>query len=279
MEPSEAQPTHSEYSPPDAVEPVPALPEHVVENRRFWDATADRWVAPGERSWAAAVPTWGMWEIPDHEVTLLPTDMSGIDAIELGCGTAYVSAWMARRGARVVGIDNSASQLATARRLADEHGVELTLLHGSAEAVPFPDRSFDFAISEYGAAIWCDPHVWIPEAHRLLRPGGELVFLGGTPLAVICVPVDGSGPARTELQRDYFGLHSMDWRDAVEDPGGVEFNLPISQWFRLFRDTGFDVIDYIEIQAPPGRADSPFYVTADWAQRFPSEQVWKLRKR
>jgi hypothetical protein len=38
------------------------------------------------------------------------------------------------------------------------------------------------------------------------------------------------------------------------------------------------VVDYIEIQAPPGRADMPFYVTADWAQRFPPEQIWKLRK-
>jgi SAM-dependent methyltransferase len=263
--------------PPAALEG--ALPEHVAENRRFWDATADRWVDSGRRSWAAAVPTWGMWEIPDHEVTLLPVDMTGLDAIELGCGTAYVSAWMARRGARVTGIDNSEGQLATARDLAAEHGVELTLLHGSAEAVPFPDGSFDFAISEYGAAIWCDPYVWIPEAHRLLRPGGELAFLGGAPLAAICVPVDGSGPARTELQRDYFGLHHMDWRDAVEDPGGIEFNLPISQWFRLFRETGFEVLDYIEIQAPAGRLDSPYYMPAEWAQRFPSEQVWKLRKR
>ena len=112
---------------PDAAEPVDDgdLPEHAAENRRFWDATADRWVAPGERSWAAAVPTWGMWEIPDDEVTLIPADMTGLDAIELGCGTAYVSAWMARRGARVTGIDNSANQLATARRLAAEHGVEL----------------------------------------------------------------------------------------------------------------------------------------------------------
>ncbi len=256
-----------------------ALPEHVAENRRFWDATADRWVASGERCWADAVPSWGIWSIPDPEVTLLPADMTGLDAIELGCGTAYVSAWMARRGARVTGIDNSSAQLATAQRLAAEHGVELTLIHGSAEMVRFPDGSFDFAVSEYGAAIWCDPYVWIPEAHRLLRPGGQLTFLGGTPLAMICVPVDGSGACLRQLQRDYFGLHRIDWRDAVEDPGGIEFNLPISKWFELFRTTGFEVLDYNEIQAPGSAADSPFSVSADWAQRFPSEHVWKLRKR
>ena len=129
----------------------------------------------GERRWALADPVWGIWELPDAGIELLPAELSGRDAIELGCGTGYVSAWMARRGARVVGIDNSAQQLATARRLAAAHGVELTLVHGDAEAVDHPDASFDFAVSEYGAAIWCDPYRWIPEAHRLLRPGGMLL--------------------------------------------------------------------------------------------------------
>ncbi len=58
---------------------------------------------------------------------------------------------LARRGARVVGIDNSEAQLAAARRLQRQHGLDFSLLHGNAEAVPYPDASFDFAISEYGA--------------------------------------------------------------------------------------------------------------------------------
>jgi ubiquinone/menaquinone biosynthesis C-methylase UbiE len=103
-------------------------------------------------------------------VHLLPDDLDGQDAIELGCGTAYVSAWLARRGARPVGIDNSEQQLATARRLQAQHSLVFPLIHGNAESVPYPDESFDFAISEYGAAIWADPYHWIPEAARLLRP-------------------------------------------------------------------------------------------------------------
>jgi SAM-dependent methyltransferase len=205
--------------------------------------------------------------------------MAGLDAIELGCGTAYVSAWMARRGARVVGIDNSVEQLATARRLAAEHGVDLTLIHGNAETVPYPDGSFDFAISEYGAAIWCDPYVWIPEAHRLLRPGGELIFLGNSTLASLCMPADGSLPVTERLERDYFSMHCFDWSNAIDEPGGVEFNLPISAWFRLFRQTGFAVEDFLEIRAPKPGSEMNSYVTADWAHRYPSEQVWKLRRR
>jgi SAM-dependent methyltransferase len=256
-----------------------AVPEHVAVNRAHWDEQAPQWIAPAERNWTASEPSWGIWGIPESELRMLPDDMAGLAAIELGCGTAYVAAWMARRGARVVGIDNSDQQLDTARRLAGDHGVELTLLHGNAEAVPYDDASFDFAISEYGAAIWCDPHVWIPEAHRLLRPGGSLVFLGTAPLAIVCAPLDGSVPCTERLEREYFSLHRLDWRNAVDDPGGIEFNLPISGWFRLFGETGFDVVDFSEVQAPFAGPEVNFFVTADWAHRFPSEQVWKLRKR
>src|SRR5262249_61158189 len=112
------------------------------------------------------------WRVAESAVGMFPDDLAGKDAIELGCGTAYVSSWLARRGARVVGIDNSAVQLATARRLQHEHGVDFPLLHGNAEAVPYPDASFDFAISEYGACLWADPPRWGPEAARPLRPGG-----------------------------------------------------------------------------------------------------------
>jgi SAM-dependent methyltransferase len=253
------------------------LPDHVRINRTHWDATADQWEAAGARNWASPA-SWGIWGIPEAELGLLPTDMSGLDAIELGCGTAYVSAWMARRGARVVGIDNSARQLATAARLAREHGVELTLIHGNAEQVPLPDASFDFAISEYGAAIWCDPYRWIPEAHRLLRPGGELVFLGTSVLATLCLAPDGLLPCSERLVRDHFGLHRLEWPATVEKPANVEFNLPLSGWLRLFREVGFTVLDFQELRAPESARGQRYFVTADWARRWPAEQVWRLRK-
>ena len=253
------------------------LPAHVQENRAYWDGMAEKWVSAGERAWAAGVPYWGIWALPEREIGLLPADMRGWDAIELGCGTAYVSAWMARRGARVVGIDNSERQLSTARRLAARHGLDITLLHGNAETVPLPDGSFDFAVSEYGAAIWCDPYRWIPEAHRLLRGGGRLVFLGHTPLSQICSPPNGA-PCEPRLHRDYFGLHRVDWSKVEIEPGGVEFNLPISAWFRLFRETGFLVEDYLELQAPETAPGPSHFVPHEWARRWPSEQVWKLRK-
>src|SRR5512147_3325736 len=181
------------------------LPEHVLRNRKLWDDWASKFVEAGERSWARGIPKWGIWGVPEPELRVLPDDLAGRDAIELGCGTAYVSCWLARRGARVVAIDNSEAQLATARRYQQEHKLQFPLLHGNAEQVPYPDASFDLAISEYGACLWADPYRWIPEAARLLRPGGELIFLTNAALLTLCVPEEDEAAATDRLLRPAFG--------------------------------------------------------------------------
>jgi SAM-dependent methyltransferase len=253
------------------------LPDYVARNRALWDGQAEKWVAAGERSWAGE-PAWGIWQIPESELSLLPDDMTGMRAIELGCGTGYVSSWMLRRGASALGIDNSQRQLDTAGRLAREHGVELELLHGNAERVPREAASFDFAISEYGAAIWADPFEWIPEAFRLLAPGGQLVFLGNHPLAMLAQALDSDAPLDRTLRNPYFGMHRIDWSEP-DGSAGTEFNLPIGEWLRLFDQVGFDVLAYHELRAPSPGPEVRFFVSADWAYDYPSEQVWKLRKR
>src|SRR5215467_10850269 len=80
-------------------------------NRAHWDKHAGARVSHGAERWRRTEPVWGQWARPDSELGLLPETMESLDAIELGCGTAYISGWMARRGATVVGIDNSARQI------------------------------------------------------------------------------------------------------------------------------------------------------------------------
>ena len=173
------------------------LPEHVAANREAWDRFADEYAASAERAWARKPgdETWGMYGVPESTVHLLDdAGLDDADAIELGCGTGYISAWMARRGARPVGLDNSPKQLATATRMQREHGLEFPLLLGSAEEVPLPDASFDVAISEYGAVLWADPDRWLPEAARLLRPGGRLHLLLNSTLVYLTSPSDADLP-------------------------------------------------------------------------------------
>ena len=251
--------------------------DHVLVNRSSWDDDAPNWVERGRAAWAREEPVWARGN-PESELHLLP-DVEGLDAIELGYGTAYVSAWLRRRGASVVALDNSSRQLATARMLQEEFDLRFPLVHADAEHPPFADESFDFAISQYGAAIWCDPYAWVPEAARVLRPGGRLVFETGSPLVMLCFPTDDDeAPAERRLHRDFFGMHRFEWRGPdgmVED---IEFRIGHGDMIRLLRSCGFAVEDLIEIQAPAVDQGHQPYVPLEWARRWPSAEAWKARK-
>jgi SAM-dependent methyltransferase len=254
---------------------VSDLPEHARRNREHWDAWAPEYAKRVADRWRTDEPSWGIWNVPDAGLELLPPDLAGRDAIELGCGTAYVSAWMARRGARVVGVDNSAQQLETARALQREHGLDFRLMHCNAEAVPLPAASFDFAISEYGACLWCDPQRWVPEAARLLRPGGRLVFLVNSMLMSLATP-DLEGEAATErMLRPAFGLYRLEWPGQIS----VEFHLTHAEWIRVLRGAGFEIEALLELRPPEGATSDWDFVTLDWARQWPCEEVWKVRKR
>ena len=149
-------------------------------NAEFTDADA-------ERAWAAKDFSWGLFAIPERALGVLG-NVADLDIIELGCGTAYVSGWLARQGARPVGVDLTPAQLTTARRCQERFGLSFPLVEADAANVPLREHSFDLVVSEYGASLWCDPARWIPEAARLLRPGGRLVFLTSSVLVSLWVP-------------------------------------------------------------------------------------------
>jgi SAM-dependent methyltransferase len=250
------------------------LPEHALRNRELWTrSNAEYTDRTATASWAQEEITWGMFKVPESQVGVLG-DVAGLDVLDLGCGIAYFSAWLARRGARVVGLDVTPAQLETARRMQGEFGLSFPLVEASAEAVPLADASFDLVLSEYGASIWCDPAAWIPEAARLLRPGGRLIFLRNSTLAILCSP-DEDDRVVERLVRPQFEMRRFEW------DGGVEFHLAHGDWIRALRRAGFDVEDLVELQAPADAADHPYYdfVTAEWARRWPAEEIWVARKR
>jgi SAM-dependent methyltransferase len=249
------------------------LPEHAVRNRELWTrSNAEYTDGSAARAWAQEEIAWGMFKVPESQVGVVG-DVAGLDVLDLGCGVAYFSAWLARRGARVIGLDVTPAQLATARRMQAEFGLAFDLVEASAEDVPLADDSFDLVLSEYGASIWCDPAAWIPEAARLLRPGGRLVFLRNSTLVILCSPDEGRVEER--LARPQFGMRRFEW------DGGVEFHLAHGDWIALLRSAGFDVERLVELQAPAEAADHPYYdfVGAEWARRWPAEEIWVARKR
>ncbi len=251
-------------------------PDYVPVNREGWTrANAEHTDAAAHDAWAQEEITWGQWHIPESELQVLP-DIVGKDVIELGCGTAYFGAWLKRAGARrVVGVDVTPAQLETARRMDEEFGLGLELIEANAESVPLPDSSFDLVFSEYGASIWCDPALWIAEAARLLRPGGELHFLRGSTLRILCVPDEGSATDRLLIPQK--GLYRIEWQEG--DDAGVEFHPPMADMFRILRENGFELIDLRELYAPENAVDHVYYTepSAEWAKKWPAEEIWHAR--
>lgn len=241
-------------------------------NRAVWAGWAADFRADARRSWDAPEPHWGIWHVPERELGVLG-DVAGKAVLELGCGTAYWSAWLARRGARVVGVDNSFDQLASARLLQRERGPVFPLVQADGARVPLRDASFDVVFNEYGAALWVEPARWIAEAARLLRPGGLLAFLTNGAVLQLCLPPDAE-VAGTTLACDYFAPPRL----ALPD-GSVEFHLPHGEWIRLLGRHGFVVEDLVEVRPPPGASSGRWrFVTLEWARRWPSEEIWKARR-
>jgi ubiquinone/menaquinone biosynthesis C-methylase UbiE len=102
-----------------------------------------------------------------------------LDALDAGCGTGFLSFELAARGHRVTGVDFAPAMLAEARRKAAERAVPVRFEEADAEHLPFPDASFDLAISRH--VLWTLPHpeAAIDEWIRVLRPGGRLVVADG----------------------------------------------------------------------------------------------------
>jgi ubiquinone/menaquinone biosynthesis C-methylase UbiE len=248
--------------------------DYVRQNVAHWtQANAEYTDASAAKAWAAEEITWGVFGQTESELNILG-DVDGLDIVELGCGTAYFSAWLARRGARVVGVDPTPAQLDTARRMQRETGIEFPLVEAVGEEVPLPDASFDVVHSEYGASIWADPYKWIPEAARLARSGGRLIFLRNSTIQLLCMDLDGITERLVRPQR---ALNRVEWPDTKE----VEFHLPHGEMLDLLHANGFELERLIELYAPEDAATHSYYVhvTAEWARQWPHEEIWAARKR
>jgi SAM-dependent methyltransferase len=250
--------------------PLPDVGADLTRNRALWTVVNAQFTdEDAGRSWAAEEVTWGLFQVPERDLGVLG-DVAGLDVVELGCGSAYLSAWLARQGARPVGVDLTPAQLTTARRCQQRFGLVFPLVEANAEEVPLPDAGFDLVVSEYGASLWCDPQRWVAEAARLLRPGGRLVFLTNSVLATLCVPEE-EGFAQERLLRPQRGLHRVAWPG-----GGVEFHPSHGEWIRVLGANGFVVDALHELYAPADAETHEYYAiaTAQWAMRWPVEDLW-----
>ena len=251
---------------------------YIKRNQVQWNTLAAEFSAPGREGWKSSEPHWGVWSIPESKASILPENIKGLNTLELGCGTAYVSAWLHSAGAHPVGLDATPRQLANAAANQIEFDVSFPLVLATAEKTPFQSGTFDLVISEYGACLWSDPYAWIPEASRILKPGGKLIFLTNSFLSILCLPDQPESSISNLLIRSQFDLHRVEWPNDPED-NGVEFHLSHGNWIKLFRANDLEVEDLLELR-PGDDAKTRFeYLTREWADQWVAEEVWKLQKK
>lgn len=242
-----------------------------TKNRRFWNSTSDAYQAAHGATLSDNALAWGVWRIPEAELRVLG-DVEGRNVLELGCGAAQWTLALIQLGARAVGLDLSERQLAHARALSQPAASGISLVQGNAEQLPFQSEAFDIVFCDHGATVFAAPENTVAEVSRVLKPAGIFAFCMSSPIRDICFDVT-VGEVTTQLSRDYFGL------SVFEDSESVEYQLSYGAWIRLFRRHAFVVEDLIELQAPT-RSMTTYsdFVPAAWAQRWPAEHIWKLKK-
>jgi ubiquinone/menaquinone biosynthesis C-methylase UbiE len=113
----------------------------------------------------------------DRILDLVLAGRGGLDALDAGCGTGFLSFELTARGHHVTGVDFAPAMIAEARKKAAARSVSIRFEEADAERLPFPAGSFDLVISRH--VLWTLPHpeAAIDEWSRVLRPGGRLVVV------------------------------------------------------------------------------------------------------
>jgi ubiquinone/menaquinone biosynthesis C-methylase UbiE len=240
----------------------------IAANRAHWNTHSDTYQAQHDPAIGAAPRLWGAHAISDADLGAIGV-VTGLDVLEYGCGAAQWAASLAADGAEVTAMDLSEVQLAHAR----QRSTELRLVQSAGQHLPFAAESFDLVFCDHGAMSWADPKETIPEARRVLRRGGRLVFNVTSPVLDMCWDDSVGGPGLT-LRSDYFAEHRF-----VEGDGATSYTLTYGQWIRAFRANGLQVEDLIEPR-PPESATSTYWKSEprDWFTRWPGEAPWVTKR-
>lgn len=226
----------------------------MTEGETWRRAVRDAWNAAADVYDAAAGTSVDFYRTEVIGPGLLAAcgSVSGLTALDLGCGQGYFSRLLAKAGARVIGVDISERLIehAVHREREDPQGIEYVAADAADIASRWPPASFDLVVSCIALQDMADPLAALRAANRLLKPGGRVVILVEHPT---------NDTSYREWERDaagrkivlridrYFdtGPKLVTWK--IVDPRSGErreFQFPgwrrtIEQWSELFSAAGF----------------------------------------
>jgi ubiquinone/menaquinone biosynthesis C-methylase UbiE len=201
----------------------------------------------------------------------LVAERDDAQVLDLGCGAGHVSFQVAASVAKVVACDLSAAMLASVAQSAQERGLSnIETIEGAAEALPFASARFDFVFSRYSAHHWQDWGLALRETRRVLKPGGQAVFIDvaspGEPLLDTCLQtleilrdpshvrdysaaqwlaqLAEAGLMTTALHRQRLRLEFASWVERMRTPPVFQAAI-----LALQQAVGQEVRDYFEVSA------------------------------
>ncbi|MCZ7424011.1 class I SAM-dependent methyltransferase [Verrucosispora sp. WMMA2121] len=219
-------------------------------NRRWWDADADAYQAEHGDFLGDVDFVWCPEGLREADARLLG-DVSGRRVLEVGCGAASCSRWLATQGARPVAVDLSAGMLRHATQANTRSGVRVPLAQADALALPFADQSFDIACTAFGAVPFVeDSAALMGQVHRVLRPGGRWVFSVTHPMRWIFL--DDPGEGGLTAVHSYFDTRPYVELDEHGRASYVEQHRTLGDRVRELVGAGFRLLDLVEPEWPEG---------------------------
>jgi SAM-dependent methyltransferase len=220
-------------------------------SRAWWDADADDYLAEHGGDIGDVDFVWCPEGLREADAHLLG-DVSGRRVLEVGCGSAPCSRWLAGQGAHPVGLDLSGAMLRHASSINAATGVDVPLVQAGAEHLPFSDGTFDLACSAFGAVPFvAEPERVMREVARVLRPGGRWVFAVNHPMRWMFS--DDPGPDGLVVSQSYFDRSPYVEVDAAGTPTYVEHHRTVGDRVRDLVAAGLVLDALVEPEWPQGR--------------------------
>lgn len=189
-----------------------------------------------KQNWALFAPLEMVTTMPAADLVKFSQITSKDHILDVGCGTGVVAITAARLGAQVDALDLSPVLIDHARENAQIAKVEVNFKEGDAEALPYPDKTFDAVLSQFGHMFAPRPQVTISEMLRVLKPGGTIAFSTWPPdlfvgrmfglVSLYCPPMDGVSPpplwGNPSFVKEYLGDQVQ---DLIFDQGLMRYPL------------------------------------------------------
>src|SRR5580700_4148372 len=141
--------------------------------------TADQFAAfkaAQREAWTSFVPVEITTTPPAAQLVKFAQVSAGKHVLDVACGTSVVVITAALRGAKACGLDLTPALLERAKKNAQIAGVNVEFVEGDAEALPYPDASFDVVVSQFGHMFAPRPEVAVAEMRHVLKPTGRVAF-------------------------------------------------------------------------------------------------------